>query len=871
MPIEYNYFPKIIKRFNSGIHKSNVLWLNRILILAALLVLASCNPAKKVKKGDYLLVKNNVNVIYGNDDKQDKKAVNSIFDKESFNEIIKQKPNHKIIGVFRFHLAIHNDIDTAKLRRDVIKKHEKLLVKNKKREAKEKKLKKYKKPWRQWLAEDVGEAPVVYDTSLAKRTVEEFNFFLYNRGFFNPEITYYTKQDTSSQKLKVFYDVEPGVPNRINRIEFIVPNADVRYIIDQEIVKKDSVIKVGDRLDLDRLKVYQSELSNLLRSHGYYHFNRSLIYFEVDTNFNNHTSSLFMYINENRLEKNKKDSTEIDVFKKYYVKNIYINTSYPPLKQKDGEDIPYDTLKYQGINFLYQYKSSFNPKALKQRLMFSKDSLYNFAESDLTYRKLYSLGVFDIVNVHYEYNKSSDILDGNLPLDAVINLKPTRNQGLSLEGNATNNGGYLGISGSLSYTHRNIFNGAEHLVLSLSGGLEAQNVIGQSEDQFAGLNTFEFSPGIELIFPKFIIPRSKKRFLNIKDPKTFIKFDLNYQERPDYNGIIFSGYFGYRWSSAKILSHRLNVLQVNQVNIDKSPLFEEYLESLNNAVINAIYDDQFIISTKYILTLNNQLKKNQRNVIFTQFIFQQAGNISYLVADAADAPTDSSGQYLIGGVPFAQFFKTEIDFRNYNYINSKNTVAYRIDVGTAIPYGNLKVIPFNEAFFVGGSNSNRGWRARTLGPGSYFDSTGVQSYDKVADVKLDMSLEYRFNLVGFFDLAFFTDAGNIWFLPREGVSKDNPVVFNFNRFVSEIAFSAGAGLRLNFSFFLLRFDFGLQVKDPSAPVGERWLFQPKDEYNQRVDDINQYKLDNPELYPNPVFLNHYRTTVLFNLAIGYPF
>ena len=238
MPIEYNYFPKIIKRFNSGIHKSNVLWLNRILILAALLVLASCNPAKKVKKGDYLLVKNNVNVIYGNDDKQDKKAVNSIFDKESFNEIIKQKPNHKIIGVFRFHLAIHNDIDTAKLRRDVIKKHEKLLVKNKKREAKEKKIKKYKKPWRQWLAEDVGEAPVVYDTSLAKRTVEEFNFFLYNRGFFNPEITYYTKQDTSSQKLKVFYDVEPGVPNRINRIEFIVPNADVRYIIDQEIVRR---------------------------------------------------------------------------------------------------------------------------------------------------------------------------------------------------------------------------------------------------------------------------------------------------------------------------------------------------------------------------------------------------------------------------------------------------------------------------------------------------------------------------------------------------------------------------------------------------------------------------------------------------------
>ena len=103
MPIEYNYFPKIIKRFNSGIHKRNVLWLIRILILAVISILSSCNPAKQVKKGDYLLVKNNVNIIYGDDDKEDKKAIRSIFNKDSFNEIIKQKPNHKILGVFRFH------------------------------------------------------------------------------------------------------------------------------------------------------------------------------------------------------------------------------------------------------------------------------------------------------------------------------------------------------------------------------------------------------------------------------------------------------------------------------------------------------------------------------------------------------------------------------------------------------------------------------------------------------------------------------------------------------------------------------------------------------------------------------------------------
>lgn len=871
MPVLNKFSPKIKKRFKSGICMGHDFKFISFILLALMFYISSCNPAKRVNDGVYLLIKNNVS-LSKEKDKDNRKALKSIFNKDSFSEIIKQQPNHKILGVFRFHLAVYNDIDTLKLARDIEKKQAKFTAKNTKRDAKGKKPKKYKKPLRQWLYEDVGEAPVVFDTSLTNRTLNEFNFFLYNKGFFNPEITYYTKQDSLSKKLKIYYTIKPGTPHRINEIKFIVPNKDVRKIIDHEIAIKDSVIKVGNRLDLDKMEKYQSQLSTLLKSHGYYLFNRSLIYFEVDTNFSNHSASLFMYINKDHLTNDKSDSLKIDAFQKFYVRSITINTNFPPLKTEDETSIPYDTINYEGINILYQHKINFKPKSLKRRLKFAKDSLYNFKQNSDTYRKLYSLGVFDIVNLNYEYNNSIDKKDGNLPLDAHINLKPTKDQSISLEGVTTNNGGNMGLQGSIVYTHRNIFKGAEHLVLSLSGALESQNVLGQSEDNQIGLNTFEFSPGVELIFPKFIIPFSNHKFESIFNPKTFISFDLNYQDRPDYNGIIISGYFGYRWKSGKIVSHQLNALQLSQVNIDKSPDFEEYLKSLHNAVIEAIYDDSFISSTKYILTLNNQLKKKQKNVFYTRFVFQQAGNLAYLFANAFNAPTSDNGQFEVGGVPFAQFFKTEVDFRHYNYINNKNTVAYRIDIGTAVPYGNLNVIPFNEAYFVGGSNSNRGWRARTLGPGSFFDSTGVESFDKVADVKIDLSLEYRFNLIDIFDLAFFADAGNIWFLPQgDNLSKESPAVFNPNRFISEIALSVGAGVRLNFSFFLLRFDFGLQTKDPSADPGERWIFQPKDKYNQKVDDINQLKLDNPEIYPDPIFLKHYKTKVIFNLAIGYPF
>jgi outer membrane protein assembly factor BamA len=879
MPVFNNYLPKIIKRFKSGAGNRGILVQSWFFILAILLALSSCHPAKRVPKGRYLLVKNNVSLTKEKD-KDSRKAINEIFNKETFGEIIKQQPNHKILGVFRLHLGIYNDIDTLKLIRDIKAKEEKLAAKNEKREAKGKNLKKYKKPWRQWMAEDVGEPPVVYDSALTNRSMAEFNYFLYNKGFFNPKISYVTdpetsyptERDSSKKKIKVYYKIDPGKSHRLNKIEFNIPNIDISRIVNQDIALNDSVLRVGDRLDLDKLETYQTHLSRLFKSHGYYLFNRSLIYFEVDTGYYNQTASLVMKINKDHLPVDAIDSIKIDVFQKFYVKNITVNTNYPPLKNSDEEPLAYDTITYNGINILYQHKVNFKPKSVKRGVLFSKDSLYNLSESNLTYRRLYSLGVFDIVSVNYESNNSVDVKDGNLPLDAVINLKPTKDQNVSLEGIATNNGGNLGIKGGVNYIHRNIFKSAEHLVLSVSGGLEAQNSLGQSEDQPLGLNTIEVVTGIEIIFQKFLLPNSYKKYALIENPKTFFKIDFSYQQSPDYNGTILSGYFGYRWNSGKMLTHRLNVVQVSQVNIDKSPEFDEYLKSLNNAVVEAIYDDRFIPSTKYFLTLNNQLKPGQKRAVLTYFTFQQAGNVSYLLGNAFNAPTNDQGQFEIGGTAFAQFLKGEIDFRHYNYINQKNTVAYRIDLGTAVPYGNLNVIPFNDAFFVGGSNSNRGWRARTLGPGSFFDSTGVETYDKVADIKIDLSLEYRFNLIGVFDLALFVDAGNIWFLPQGDVlTKDNPVVFNVNRFYNEIAFSVGAGIRLNFNFFLLRFDFGLQTKDPSIDRGERWLFQSKDNYNQKIDGVNQFKRDNPELYPNPVFLDHYRTTVIFNLAIGYPF
>jgi outer membrane protein assembly factor BamA len=97
------------------------------------------------------------------------------------------------------------------------------------------------------------------------------------------------------------------------------------------------------------------------------------------------------------------------------------------------------------------------------------------------------------------------------------------------------------------------------------------------------------------------------------------------------------------------------------------------------------------------------------------------------------------------------------------------------------------------------------------------------SYDRIGDIHIEGNIEYRFKLIGYLEGALFSDVGNIWSL-RPNPAKPGGE-FEVRDFVSEIAVGGGMGARLNFEFFLVRFDLGVQLKDPGKPVGERWYFQ----------------------------------------------
>jgi Omp85 superfamily domain/Surface antigen variable number repeat len=816
--------------------------------------MVGCRQTKRLADGEYLLDKN--------------KIVTDIkdIDFDELESIIKQKPNRKII-IGRFHLWVFNIPDPAKMQKRMDRKETRVENRNEKRIKKGKKPKAVGRTTDEWLREVVGEAPVVVDSALVEKSREQLQLFLFKKGWFNNIVTdtiVYGKR----KKAKVTYIVNSGTPYTIDTITTEIYDQYLR-LFTASIADK-SILKIGDQFSIENLEQERKRLTDYYKNNGYFTFNKEFILFKVDTGLANYKVALKLSIIALKKPYELNTDSLITInYPKFKINDIVMNTNFTRSKNVALFE---DTVIYKGYQFLNYDSTYIKPKILAQSILFEKDQTYSLDKVNRTYRKLSILPIFNNINIQFVPVSASA---ENTLLNCFINTSQTKKQSFGFETRGTNRGGFLGISGTLSYQNKNIFKGAESLEINLLGGGESQPLLTQQDNidqntqQIADgftLNTFEFGPEVVLNFqriPKFFF-FNPDRIRKTANPKLVLRTAVNFQQRPDYKRSIVNLSLGIEVQQNKYLKYIFTLAELSVIKINKSNAFEERLLQLNDKFLQNSYQDHFISNFRASLIFNNQDGGKRNKIFYYKGDFEPAGLLlraSKIIQDKNFnlVEPDSLGSYQAFNIRFSHYLKTVHDFRYYYTLNEKHSIVYRVMGGIAVPLKNLNAIPFERSFFAGGANGNRAWQARTLGPGAYFDPNNF--FDKIGDIQLEGNIEYRFKLISPFEGALFTDVGNIWVLNEDNRPGSQ---FKPDKFLGEIAVGGGIGLRVDFGFFIIRLDVATQIKNPELPIGERWLFQSKEAYNKIIDTQNL-------LRPEDAQLGYFKWTQQFNLGIAYPF
>ena len=805
-------------------------------------ILSGCNPTKQLESGEVYLKANQI------------KISDNIIAQDELLPYLKQRANQKAVWVIKLKMQQYLMFNDSVLAVKNDKKRIKTQRKNTKRIEAGKDTLEFK-PVLTYRIKESGEAPVVFDETLAMETAEQFEKAIFNKGYFYNEVTPSFKYNSDSSKVKVIYHTVEGSQFKLNKIALEIN--DPKLVAAVKEANKYSLLHSGDPFNTEKIEKERLRFTTELRSQGYYNFSKENLSYEIDSTLSGDLVNIKIIISNPTEYVASEDTIKSLSHIQYHIGEIMLNTSFNP----QFNDDPTDSIHFENITFINLSRLRYNPYSFKNKLFFEEGDLYSQKTEARTYTRLSGLNNFKYINISF----LPDAIDSNI-LNCNIAMTPFPSQTWGVEVEGTNTSGNLGISGYLSYLHRNTFHNAEEFKVRFKGGLEAQPTNTSSDGETTAVldifNTVEYGVETSLTFQDLILPSGlRARILRkYNRPKTSVNFILNYQNRIDFERFLTNASLGYSFIHKKTNTNEFFIypVDVSFIKIEKSAAFEQRLEELNNPLLFATYDNQFIAGSRAIQTWTNKKTASQKSFSLNRFQFELAGNVLSLAnkvlnTDQFIDTTTNETYHTVGAIRYAQFLKVQNDIHYNSGISRGHTIAYRALGGIGIPYGNSVVIPYDRSFYGGGANDMRGWQARSLGPGGQLDDSLRVGIDQVADIKIQLGAEYRFNLFKALEGAVFADAGNIWLLKKDEARK--LAEFDINRFYKEIALSAGFGARFNFGFLLVRLDWGIKIFDPALPEGQRFALV-KGEF-----------LHNYETYTKG---RAYQYSV-FNLGIGYPF
>ena len=632
--------------------------------------------------------------------------------------------------------------------------------------------------WINRTLKNIGEAPVIFDTLQAQLTCNDLQTAMRNMGYLHADVDLSTH--VKGKKLSAVYTLRPGAPYDIREVSYDI--ADPR--IDSLLRREDSPslqIKPGEPFTVERLDTERKRITAFLMDRGFYRFNKDYIRFTVDSAQYSNEVDVTLHL----APYSANNTTQESLHPQYIVRSVNFRSEERALPG----GAPSASLRLRR-------------KVLENNTAIQSGQPFSSADLQRTYNNFSRLQAVKYTNIRYK-----EVPDSQL-LDCDIQLSMNKPSTISFQPEGTNTAGDLGAAASLTFENRNLFRGSEVLSIQLRAAFEAiTGLEGYQNEDYK-----EYSLETKLAFPRMVAPFLSREFTRRSTATSELSLAYDLQNRPEFHRRVFSAAWRYRWSNPRRhLNYRFDLLDLNYVYMPwiSSTFKHDYLDSVSNrnAILRYNYEDLFIMKIGFGLTYNHGNHAMRFNV-------ETSGNLLSAVSRLARFHKNEHDQYTLFNIAYAQYAKFDFDYTCLWPFDQHNQLVAHADFGIAYPYGNSTILPFEKRYFSGGPNSVRGWSVRELGPGRFRGAGGrIDFINQTGDMKIDLNLEYRTFLFWKFNGAAFIDAGNIWTLRNYADQQGGQ--FRFHRFLSELAVAYGLGLRLNFDYFILRFDLGMKAVNPA--------------------------------------------------------
>ncbi|UTA69759.1 BamA/TamA family outer membrane protein [Emticicia sp. 21SJ11W-3] len=683
-----------------------------------------------------------------------------------------------------------------------------------------------------WWMKNVGEPPAKITEAAIKHTSDNIQKYIYNKGFFDNTVVYDIDSAASKRGIKLTYHVEEKNAYYIDTVNYAIEDPRIDSIL--RLNTNARLIKSGQRLDMNNITLEKARIELTLKDEGYYNFvAKNSIAAEIDTT--DYIKRNYR-VNVKMLVSNPPFRSRHEQFRIESVYFVSADPSGEAISKGDTTRVSYNNIDYSFIG------KRFPSRLLDKKILIRQGQLFRISKVNETNRQLYGLDQFAFANIRF-----TQLPDNKLRTEIIAPTNPKYTASYNFDVNNIN--GILGGGANVSLRARNLLSALETTELGLRANLEGQ----------PGLDTTvqrsrELGANLAFNFPKIIFLNKVANLLSLKSPRTQVALSYNNSSQQLYRRQVFRLTGNYSWLKSKYETIQISPFDINLINTPyKSRAFDSILtsEALRGNNLKVLFDPQFVSSISGSYIYNNQVQGKNIRAKFLRIFVESGGTAINFFPDKNKIrfidrlfPIDTNQR------AYFRFVKINIDFRRYIPINSRDSWAYRFNVGVAHPYGDNQALPFEKNFFIGGPNSIRAWRPRALGPGSAQGVTvGNRFFQQPGDILMEGSLEYRkfmFRFIGNWNAGFFIDAGNVWKWYQIN-SKFNEANFNWGRFYKEFAVGTGAGIRLDLDYFIARFDWGVKVIDPSRKEGDRFVLD-----KTRLGRSNEY-------YP------------VFHFAIGYPF